>query len=235
MSKQVERKKFTGFEPSLPAFLQLISDNNNRDWFAENKPRYEQEVLFPALDFVAAMQSPLKRISPNFNAIPKRMGGSIMRVYRDTRFSPNKSPYKTNLGIQFRHQMGRDVHAPGYYFHVDPYEVFVAVGMWHPDSQALAGVRGAMVERPSEWKRAVNGKRFKEAFTLGGESLKRPPRGFDAEHPLVEDLKRKDYIAVRQLGHDTLYSSELPAELASMFRSATPFMRFLCTALEVPF
>lgn len=226
---------FDGFEPSLPGFLTELADNNDRDWFTENKPRYEALVLHPALEFVSAMQAPLRRISPHFQAVPKRAGGSVMRVYRDTRFSADKTPYKTNLGIQFRHEKGKDVHAPGYYFHVDPYEVFIGVGIWHPDSAALRAIRDAIVDDPTAWKRGTRGKRFTATFELGGASLKRPPRGYDPGHPLVDELKRKDFIAVRQLGHDTLYSKTLTRDLAGMFAAATPMMRFLCKAVGVPF
>ncbi|MEM7282905.1 MAG: TIGR02453 family protein, partial [Pseudomonadota bacterium] len=133
--------QFTGFKPNLVRFLKQLEKNNDRAWFQENKHRYESDVLAPALEFIDAMATPLHKISPHFNAIPKRMGGSLMRVYRDTRFSKDKTPYKTNVGIQFRHQLGKDVHAPGYYFHIDPKSVFIGVGIWHPENKTLAKIR----------------------------------------------------------------------------------------------
>jgi len=224
---------FEGFEPGLVRFLRQLERNNNREWFQKNKPRYEAEVLEPALDFIAAMAAPLEKIAPHFAAIPRRVGGSLMRVYRDTRFSRDKRPYKTNVGIQFRHESGKDVHAPGYYVHIDPQRVFLGAGIWHPDSAMLGNVRSAIVDRPAAWKRARDHRAFRAQFELEGESLIRPPRGHDGDHPYIEDLKRKDFIAIKTLRHEDLYAADLVKTVAASFRAATPFMRFLCDANRV--
>jgi uncharacterized protein (TIGR02453 family) len=134
------------FDKQTIAFLEELAANNNREWFKENKPRYEEQVLDVALHFIQSMQAPLAKIAPHFTAIPQRMGGSLMRVYRDTRFSKNKLPYKTNIGIQFRHEQARDVHSPGYYVHIDPDQVFLGVGMWRPDSDSLRSIRERIVK-----------------------------------------------------------------------------------------
>ena len=120
--------KFERFQPALFEFLEQLADHNNRPWFQANKERYEQEVLEPAMTFIRAFQPRLKRISPCFVASDRRLGGSLMRVYRDTRFSKGGEPYKTNVGIQFRHEHGRDIHAPGFYVHLAPGECFLALG-----------------------------------------------------------------------------------------------------------
>lgn len=226
---------FRQFEPSLVAFLRELRDNNNRDWFQQHKARYESDVLEPALQFIAEMADRLPTFAPRFTAVAKRQGGSLMRVYRDVRFARNKEPYKTNVGIQFRHQAGKDVHAPGYYFHIDPDEVFIGVGLWHPDNPTLAKIRDAIVARPGPWVAARDDKVFRKHFRLGGESLKRPPRGFDADHPLIEDLKRKDFIAACTLDHEHLYKRTIANRVEKTMASATPLMRFLCRAIEVPF
>ena len=118
--------EFSHFEPSIFQFLEQLADHNNRPWFLENKWRYESEVLEPCLALIRAFGTRLKRISPYFVASDRRVGGSLMRVYRDTRFSKGGAPYKTNAGIQFRHEMGRDIHAPGFYVHIAPGECFLA-------------------------------------------------------------------------------------------------------------
>src|SRR5512137_2067237 len=100
--------EFEGFRPTLFEFLEQLADNNNRPWFQQNKPRHEWDVLTPAMTFIRAFQPWLKLTSPYFVASDRRVGGSLMRVYRDTRFSKGQSPYKTNVGIQFRHELGRD-------------------------------------------------------------------------------------------------------------------------------
>ena len=108
-------------------FLRKLAANNDRDWFQANKARYESNVREPCLAFIRAFRKPLERISPFFVASDRRVGGSLMRVYRDTRFSRDKTPYKTNVGIQFRHELGKDVHAPGFYVHIAAGECFLGV------------------------------------------------------------------------------------------------------------
>lgn len=227
--------RYACFTPESVAFLTELRNNNNRDWFQENKKRYEEQVLDVALRFIQSMHDPLAEMAPNFTAIPKRMGGSLMRVYRDTRFSKNKTPYKTNIGIQFRHEQAKDVHAPGYYVHIDPDEVFLGAGMWRPASDALKGIRDRVSDKPVEWERARGNKTFKRHFRLGGETLTRPPRGFDKEHPLIEDIKRKDFIAVKNLTLDDALSAGFQKKVETAFRAATPYMEFLCKAVNVPF
>lgn len=228
-------RQFSGFGPDTIKFLKQLANNNNREWFADNKPRYEQCVVDPAFQFISAMGEELQSISAYFEAIPKKQGGSLMRVYRDTRFGKNKTPYKTNIGIQFRHQVGKDVHAPGYYMHVEPTNVFVGVGMWRPDSAPLRGIRERIVERPEEWKKIVSNKKFSKTFERQGESLKRPPKGFDAEAPHMEDLTRKDHLAVMEFSLKDIAEAGFTKKLAKELKKATPFMEFLCKAVDVPF
>ena len=227
--------KFTGFPPGTLRFLRELERNNDREWFAVNKPRYEALVREPALDFIATMGPKLLRISDHFVALPKKTGGSLMRVYRDTRFGKDKTPYKTNIGIQFRHELGKNVHAPGYYLHIDNSGCFLAAGVWHPDSEALAKIRTRIAENPTAWRKAANGRAFGKCFTLGGASLKRPPRGFSADAPNLEDLKRKDFIAATDFAARTAESADFVQSVATIYRKATPFMAFLCAALEVEF
>jgi uncharacterized protein (TIGR02453 family) len=227
--------KFDKFQPALFEFLEQLADNNNRPWFQENKWRYEQEVLEPALAFIRAFRPRLARISRCFLASDRRVGGSLMRVYRDTRFHKDGEPYKTNVGIQFRHEQGRDIHAPGFYVHIAPGECFLAVGLWRPDPAALARVRQAIVERPKPWRQARDQRKFLARFSLEGSSLKRPPRGVPADHPCVEDLKRTDFIAVEELDEQDALDKRFLDHVAASFTASRPFMRFLCNALTVPF
>jgi uncharacterized protein (TIGR02453 family) len=227
--------RYARFEKATLNFLQELAANNDREWFLENKHRYENDVLDVALRFIISMQDPLREIAPHFTAVPTRVGGSLMRVYRDTRFSKNKTPYKTNVGIQFRHERARDVHSPGYYLHVEPERTFVGVGMWRPDSDSLRRIRERIVARPAEWKRAMSDATFNRYFTLGGESLTRPPRGFDAGHECIEDIKRKSFIAVRDLAPGDCLKPQFQRTVESSFRSGEPLMRFLCKSVGVSF
>ena len=227
--------RYASFKPRTIRFLEQLKANNNREWFKENKTRYEDDVLDVALRFIISMQDPLAEIAPRFTAVPTRVGGSLMRVYRDTRFSKNKLPYKTNIGIQFRHEQAKDVHSPGYYVHIEPDNVFLGVGMWRPDSDSLRKIRERIVARPAEWQRARGDRTFARKFSLGGESLTRPPRGFDKSHECIEDIKRKSFIAMSELSVDDCLRPQFQRTVESSFRAAEPYMRFLCKAVGVRF
>jgi len=227
--------EFRRFEPAILEFLEDLADHNNRPWFRENRWRYERNVFEPCQAFIRAFRPRLKKISPHFVASDRRVGGSLMRVYRDTRFAGGQSPYKTNVGIQFRHELGRDVHAPGFYVHIAPDECFLAIGVWRPDPDALGRIRQAIVDRPDRWRRSREDKKFRKHFTLEGDSLTRPPRDFPADHPFVEDLKRTDFIGLEDLTERDVLDKAFLDRVAASFTAARPFVRFLCDALEVPF
>jgi len=212
-------------------FLKDLKRHNERAWFAANKARYEGHIKDPSLRLIQDFAPALQKISPHFQATPR----SLFRIHRDTRFAKDKSPYKTHLGLHFRHESARDAHAPGYYFHVEPGSVFVGAGIWHPDADALRCIRERIVEEPSAWKRASRAKTFLATFALEGDRLSRPPKGFDPDHPLVEDLKWKDYVGISTEDNAFALSPDLAPRLARMFGAATPFMRFLCDALGVRF
>jgi uncharacterized protein (TIGR02453 family) len=235
MMKAVGEVAFRGFEPTLFQFLEELTDNNNRPWFQENKGRYERDVLEPAMAFIRAFQPRLRRISPYFVAIDRRVGGSLMRVYRDTRFAKGGEPYKTNVGIQFRHEFARDVHAPGFYVHIAPDECFLAVGLWRPEPAALGQIRQAIVEWPDRWRRARDDRKFRARFSLDGASLIRPPRGFPADHPWIEDLKRTDFIGLEELDERGVLDKGFLDHVTASFAASRPFMRFVCNALKAPF
>jgi uncharacterized protein (TIGR02453 family) len=212
-------------------FLRDLAANNDRAWFAANKSRYDEHVKAPALKLIEDFAPRLEKISARFAATPR----SLYRLHRDTRFSKDKSPYKTYAGIHFRHERAKDAHAPGFYLHVEPGSVFAGVGIWHPESDALRRIREHIVERPDGWKRASRAKSFTSTFELAGDRLTRPPKGFDPTSGLIEDLKWKDYIGVATLDERFVRGDALPAELAETFAAGTPLMRFLCDALDVSF
>jgi uncharacterized protein (TIGR02453 family) len=226
---------FLRFEPTLFEFLEELADNNNRPWFQANKWRYERDVLQPCLAFIRAFQPRLKKISRFFQAIDQRTGGSLLRIYRDARFSRGGEPYKTNVGIQFRHESAKDIHTPGFYVHIAPDQCFLAVGTWRPDPEALRQIRQAIVDRPEPWRRARDNKDFRRCFDLEGGSLKRPPRGFPPDHRYVEDLKRTDFLGFRELREQDVLGKGFLNYVADRFTASRPFMRFLCEALKAPF
>jgi uncharacterized protein (TIGR02453 family) len=223
------------FDRALFAFLADLRDNNDRSWFAANKTRYEQACLEPALAFVEDFAVDLDAISPHFRADPRPVGGSLFRIHRDTRFSRDKSPYKTNIGIHFRHEAAGDVHAPGFYLHLAPGEVFAGGGIWHPGSEAIGRIRAAIVGAPDRWIAVTRSKAFRARLELGGDTLKRPPAGFDAEHPLIDDLKRKDVFGGTQLAERDACSPRFLEDYGEICRAAAPLVQFICDALELPF
>lgn len=220
--------------PALFGFLRELKENNDRAWFKANRERYEIEVRDPMLNFIAAFAAPLAAVSPHFSADPRPNGGSLFRIYRDTRFSRDKKPYKTNVGAHFRHVAGKDAHAPGFYLHLEPERCFAGVGVWRPGGEAVGHIRDAMVARPAVWRR-VTGGAFGKTFAMHGESLKRPPRGYDPGHPLIDDLKRKDFIAMVEFPESEAVRPDFLNYFAGIARTGGPFVRFLSEAVGVPF
>lgn len=216
-------------------FLKALSKNNERGWFEAHHQNYEKLVRAPALDFISDMANEMPAISPYFLARPQKAGGSLMRIHRDTRFSRDKTPYKINIGIQFRHEAGKDIHAPGYYLHIEPDECFIGIGLWHPDADALFKIREAIVQHSEKWVAARDNRTFRKHFTLEGDMLANAPRGFAKDHPLVADLKHKDFIGMSPLSETTAVSNNLRSHVVECFRHAEPYMRFLCKALDVRF
>lgn len=226
---------FSHFEPSLIAFLNNLQANNDKSWFNLHKQDYEDLVRSPALAFIGQMEQWIKLISPHYEATPKKIGGSLMRVYRDVRFSQDKSPYKINVGIQFRHEIGKDVHAPGFYLHIEPGEIFLGVGTWHPDPEALKAIREHIIRKPGPYQDALEHQPFREYYQMAGDRLSRPPKGYDKNHPLIEELKRKDFIALCPLDEQQLYQDDLCENVARLFARAQPLQKFICEALGLRF
>lgn len=215
--------------PELFEFLSELKLNNDRDWFNANKKRYERDVKAAVQGFIVAFSGPCHaRISEHLVCDPRK---SMFRIYRDVRFSKDKSPYKTHAAAQFRHVAGKDVHAPGLYLHLDPDEVFAGAGMWHPDSTSLKAIRERIAEHPDEWRGVLDSPGFKADWRLAGASLKRGPKGFDKDHPLIEDLKRKDFIAVTDLSVDEVLADDFVEVFTARCEGAKPLMSFLAKAI----
>jgi uncharacterized protein (TIGR02453 family) len=224
---------FPGFPEDLFRFLKDLSKNNNRDWFNENKDRYQDSVVTPVKDFIVAMGERLNKISTSFVADPRTNGGSMFRIYRDIRFSKDKRPYKENVGCQFRHVAGKSAHAPGFYVHLQPGNVFVGGGIWKPPNPVLDKIRTAIVEQPDKWSKVVKRKDY--FSTIEGEQLKRPPRGYNADHPHIEDLKRKSLFLKHDVKPSLITKPEFIEETEQAFRHAGPLIKFITNAMGLSF
>lgn len=216
-------------------FLTELARHNERDWFNANKDRYLHDVQEPALQLIADFAPKLEKISPHFVADPRAQGGSLFRIYRDTRFSKDKTPYKTHVAMRFSHEAGGDVHAPGFYLHVEPGASYAGIGLWRPEAPLAKKVRDSIANDPAGWRKAAHGKIFLSRFEPDGDSLARPPQGFDPGHPLIEDLKRKDFIAGTRLDDKLVISDQFLTEYAALCRTGAPFVAFLTKAAGLPF
>jgi uncharacterized protein (TIGR02453 family) len=228
-------KQGAHFSRDLFEFLEELEQNNRREWFEENRARYERDVREPMLTFIADFAPRLKKISSKFVADPRPQGGSMFRIYRDVRFSPDKRPYKTHAAARFSHVMARDVHAPGYYLHLEPGNVFLGAGIWHPEPSTLSKIRDLIVQNPRQWKKSANDPGLRKLWELKGAMLSRPPKGYDPTHPLMHDLKRKDFIAIASISEADALSPSFIDRFAEVCGAASPLMRFVAKALEIQF
>ncbi|MEO8809573.1 MAG: DUF2461 domain-containing protein [Rhodanobacter sp.] len=225
----------TYFSPATFRFLRALGRNNRREWFQLHKDEYERHVREPFLQLITDMQAPLAKISPHYRADPRKHGGSLHRIYRDTRYSHNKLPYKSWQASRFSHERRREIEAPGFYLHIEPGDCFAGGGMWHPEPEALKHIRQFLLDNPAAWKRATRGKPFREHLQLRGESLVRHPRGYDAAHELIEDLKRKSFVATSSCDEALACSSELLPWTVTTFKRVAPLVDYLCAAQELEF
>jgi uncharacterized protein (TIGR02453 family) len=228
---------FDGFKKEFWQFFEELKENNNREWFEENKERYKTDIVSPISDFIIDMGEKLKEISPHYNANPKPNGGSMFRIYRDVRFSKDKRPYKENAGIQFRHKLGKDAHAPGFYVHLEPGNLFYGGGVWMPDNAALAKIRDRIVAHPKKWQAVIEDDGIvKKLGGIGGDGLSRPPRGYDPDHKFIDDLKRKSYFAMKHSTDKKLVTKpEFLDEVVCNFNASVPLMAFISDAVGVEF
>jgi uncharacterized protein (TIGR02453 family) len=226
---------FAGFPADFFRFFEQLRRNNEREWFNANKDRFQQSVLEPMSAFITAVQPRLAGISRNFVADPRPHGGSMFRIYRDTRFSKDKTPYKTHAACHFRHAAGKNAHAPGFYVHIDANEVFFGGGIWLPPAPQLNRIRDFIADNVRSWARIRNAKKVQEAGGIQGESLKRPPRGFDEQHIHIEDLKRKSFYVMTEADAKAPARADFVDQVELGFSRAAPLNRFICDALELAY
>lgn len=225
----------TYFSKATFTFLRALARNNNREWFKAHQNSYERDVRDPFLALIADLQAPLAKISPHLRADPRKTGGSLFRLYRDTRFATDKTPYKAWAGARFFHERRREIESPSFYLHIQPNACFVGGGIWHPEPATLKRIRDFLVDNSVSWKRATQSKAFRGRFQLWGETLSRPPRGYDPRHELIEDLKRKNFAAGEGFSDALAVSDRLLPSVVATFKQLAPMIDYLCAALDLEF
>src|SRR5262245_49206536 len=209
--------------PHFLRFLKELRTHNNRAWFQAHMDRYEAEVRDPFLRVIAALAPRLRTFDPPFIADPSPVGGSMMRIYRDIRFSRDKSPYKTAVAAHFHCGASKRAAAPALFLHLEPGRSVIGGGIWRPEPPTAWNVRRAIVGESDRWQRIISHRAFRSTFTLSGASLKRVPPEFDADHRFAVDLKRKDFILSSPLDDGALPSSAFLASVIARYKMALPF------------
>ncbi len=225
---------FEGFPEDFFSFFEELTANNNRPWFNANKRRYRDSVLLPMGRFISAIAPGLKSISSSYTADPRPNGGSMFRIYRDTRFLKDKTPYKTHAACHFRHVAGRDAHAPGFYVEFAIDGIRIGGGIWRPPARQLGTIRAFIADNPAAWEKLRHSAAVRRAGGIQGEALQRPPRGYGTDSRHLEDLKRKTFFVMQRAGTELARSAVLVDATISAFRSAAELNRFLTMALELP-
>ncbi|HEY6358317.1 MAG TPA: TIGR02453 family protein [Vicinamibacterales bacterium] len=218
------------FGPGLFAFLRDLKRHNHREWFEANRPRYVADVETPLLAFIREVGERLPGVCPGFVADPRRSGGSMFRIYRDTRFAADKTPYKTWLGARFGHRKARKattgLHAPAFYLHLAADESYGGGGIYHADTSTLTRIRQRIVSHPQAWAAVL-----KSGVELQGDTLKRPPAGFDKSHRFIEDLKRKDLYGLTDFTPSEVTSSRFIDRYMKACAKVVPLVEFLTSAV----
>ena len=219
---------FEGFPREGVRFLKQLKKNNNREWFHKHKSDYEDYVKLPMQSFISAMRGPMARIAPEMEVNPRR---SMFRIYRDTRFSKNKAPYKTHVAAIF-HLRGHWEQSAGYYVHIEPGSIYAGGGIYMPDGDQLKKIRRAIAENAAEFRSIVEDRSFRKVFgTLEGEKLQRAPLGYEPDHPMIEWLKHKSFFSGVEWSERECYTAKFVDKTADLYKKLLPLIRFLNRAL----
>jgi uncharacterized protein (TIGR02453 family) len=206
-------------------FFRSLKRNNRREWFQPRKHLFEQHVKTPMLELVTAINAELAKFAPEHVTEPK---SAIFRIYRDTRFSADKTPYKTHIAASFSRRGGERLGTGGFYFSVSHEVIEVAAGIWHPDREVTLLVRNHIAETHQELSRILGNKKARRlAGSLSGDTLTRSPKGFDPEHPAAGFIKMKDWILDVTLDPKLATTPQLSSEIVARFRAMGPLIQYL--------
>lgn len=222
------RTAFPGFPPEAPQFFRGLARNNRREWFQPRKTLFEEKVKQPMQALVAALNGELRKFAPAYVTDP---GKAIYRIYRDTRFSKDKTPYKDHIAASFR-RAGGGQNDGGYYVAMSHKETAVGGGIYMPEPAALLAIRNHIAEHHRELRRILRSRALRELFgEMHGEQLSRVPKGFPAEHPAADLLRFKRFILYVELPAELATTPQFFPEIVKRFRAIQPFLDFVAAPL----
>ncbi len=212
-------------------FLRKLKRNNNRAWFEKHKADYESDVKLPMQSLISSLQPYFDSFAPEFDINPKR---SLFRIYRDIRFSKDKTPYKTHVAAHFvLRGKPKGIEGSGYYLHIEPGSVFLGGGIYMPDGDQLKKIRGVIAGQPKAFLSIVNNKAFAKRFKkIDGDKLQRVPRGIEPNHPMAEWLKLKQFFVGVEWKEEKCLKSQFVKDVAKVFEEAAPLVAFLNDAMK---
>jgi uncharacterized protein (TIGR02453 family) len=213
-----------GFTPKTLSFLRSLKRNNKREWFHERREQYDQHCRGPMLEVVQRLGHDLQRVAPEMVFDPKV---NLLRPFRDTRFSEDKTPLKTHVGATFPNRVLGRMNGAWFYFEVAGGWVWIGGGMWRPDTSQLQLVREHIVENLDEFEAIINEPRLKRLGGLQGDRLTRVPRGFAKDHPAAAYLQHRQFMAFREEAPEFATSKQFYSQLRSTFETIAPLVRFL--------
>lgn len=222
---------FEGFPKEGISFFRRLKKNNNRPWFEKHKNEYEEFARIPMQSLIASLQPAFARFAPEYELNPKR---AIFRIYRDIRFSKDKTPYKTHIAAHFvSRSTSKGLEGSGFYLHIDPEEAFIGGGIYMPDGDQMKKIRAAIAGHGAEFLSIVNGRAFKKSFgVLSGEKLKRIPHGYDEDHPMAEWLKLKQFFVGASWPPTRARKPSFVDDVAKACERAMPLVSFLNRAIR---
>lgn len=215
----------THFSPEALKFLRGLARNNNRDWFDARKAVYERELKTPMLALIEEINGELADFAPqHIRPAPKCM----FRIYRDTRFSPDKTPYKKHVSAWFARQGLEKKSGGGFYFHLSGKELIVAAGVYMPEREQLLAIRNHLLEYHAEYRKLSQARTLRRVLgEFDGLRLSRPPKGFPKDHPAIDLIACRQWGVSATLPAETALQPSLRKEIVSRFRAATPLIEFL--------
>ncbi len=216
---------FAGFPEEMVKFFRSLKRNNRREWFQPRKPLFDQHVKAPMLELAAAINRDLAKFAPEYVTEPKN---AIFRIYRDTRFSADKTPYKTHIAASFSRRGSGGLGTGGFYFSVSNETIEIAAGIYHPDRDVMLLIRNHIADTYPELNRILADKKARKLTgNLQGDALTRAPKGFDPEHPAAGLIKMKDWLFDVTLEPSLATTPKLQSEIVTRFRAMAPLIQYL--------